>query len=697
MTPAALDAMLQALPDPAWLVEAKALQVVGVNRAASRLLGLDARSMQGRKAPSLCVSPEDLSFWAEAAVNPRAQIHSETIILDGTGVAHWVSRSVMPVAVGDAPAHFLVCLRDQTAKRRAEQARETLLSELNATLESTSDGILVTDLAGRIRSFNKRFAVLWSLPDNLLLERDDIVLWKALGSRLADADSLNKRLQTLLAAPLSQSGEVLRLANGRVLEMVSRPQLTRGEPIGRVFSFRDLSDMFAASQRIEELGRSDSLTGLPNRRALAAQVASAQLQSRRDGSGFALLHIDVDRFKQINDTLGHTYGDRVLREVADRLSEGLGAADFLARPGGNEFALLLAGGDARSAEAAAQRVQLQMARPFSFDSLNFTVTCSTGIALFPGDGASADELISSAERALHWVKESGRAGYRFHAPRPEVDLLSRMRLDHAMRQGLTQGHFRLHYQPQLDLASGRVIGAEALIRWRDPMRGDISPADFIPLAEESGFITVIGDWVLRQALAQVALWRSQGLHVPVAVNVSALQFQRSNFVESVAQALRDTGVPAELIELELTESVLVSDAQESLRRMHALAALGVKLSIDDFGTGYSSLAYLKRFPIQRLKIDRSFIKGLPSDPSDVGIANAIIQMGRALELQVIAEGVEHEAQRLFLQRAGCHEYQGFLFAPALAVQDFEQRVWQLGVQGADVGFLSFDQPAPRRA
>jgi EAL domain-containing protein (putative c-di-GMP-specific phosphodiesterase class I) len=275
---------------------------------------------------------------------------------------------------------------------------------------------------------------------------------------------------------------------------------------------------------------------------------------------------------------------------------------------------------------------------------------------------------------MHWAKESGRAGFRFHAPQPEVDLLSRMRLDHAMRHGLEQGQFRLHYQPQVAVGSLRVIGAEALLRWREPVRGEISPGEFIPLAEQSGFIVRLGDWVMRQAIAQAARWQAQGLRMPVAVNVSALQFQQPDFVERVAQALRDAHLPPGLLELELTESVLVGDAEEGLRRMQALSNLGVMLSIDDFGTGYSSLAYLKRFPIQRLKIDKSFVSGLPDDPSDAGIVDAIVQMGRALGLQVIAEGVEREEQRDFLARAGCHEFQGYLYAPALGAAEFEARV-----------------------
>jgi len=272
------------------------------------------------------------------------------------------------------------------------------------------------------------------------------------------------------------------------------------------------------------------------------------------------------------------------------------------------------------------------------------------------------------------VKIGGRGNYRLHQPHADVDVRMHMRLDHAMRQALVSGRFRLHYQPQVDLRDGRLVGAEALIRWRDPELGEMPPATFIPVAEDTGFIVAIGDWVLSQAVRQATLWHERGLSVPIAVNVSALQFQQAQFVERVMQVLAVSGLPPALLELELTESILVHDAQEALQRLHALAQLGVRLSIDDFGTGYSSLAYLKRFPIGTLKIDRSFIKGLPGDDSDAGIVRAIIQMARALGKTVIAEGVETEAQRQFLLDIGCDQFQGWLYAPALDSVSFEKRL-----------------------
>jgi diguanylate cyclase (GGDEF)-like protein len=523
-----------------------------------------------------------------------------------------------------------------------------------------------------VGAFNHRFAVLWNLDAGLQTGRDDDALGDWMRRSVADPVAYAERLAAIEEASLMQTSDVFELRSGRVLERVTLPQLSRGQPIGRVYSFRDITDRLAAKQRIEQLSHTDALTGLPNRRLLGDRVEFALSMAQRDGTSFALLFLDLDRFKHINDSLGHHFGDRVLIDVAERIKKCLRQVDTVARLGGDEFVMLGHQADAAGAEATARRVIDAMARPFMLDGLSFTVTCSIGIALYPNDGASMDELVRHADKAMYSVKEGGGAGYRFHLPRKDVDLRTRMRIDHAMRQALAQDRFRLHYQPQVDLASGRVVGAEALLRWNDPEMGEMSPAEFIPVAEESGLIVAVGEWVVVEAVRQAAQWRARGMRMVVAVNVSALQFHRPGFVDSVSRVLRESDLPPQWLELELTESILLQDAQEALTRLEALARLGVRLSIDDFGTGYSSLAYLKRVPIGRLKIDRSFIGGLPGDESDAAIVRAIIDMGRALHLQVIAEGVETEAQRQFLQRAGCDLYQGFLFAPALDAPSFER-------------------------
>jgi len=667
------SALIDALPQAVWLVEAASLRVLAANAAAAQLLGCDARQLVGNAALTLAATPEDLCFWEEASAGRRERLVSDSFVRRFDGTAVPVTRSVEHVEIAGCGV-FVVSLQDRSAQMRAERELELAAVELAATLESTADGILVTDLAGRIRHCNRRFADLWGVPEDLLLKRDDDAMLDWMRRSVTDPSAYMRRLATIAEATLLKASDTFELHCGKVIERITLPQCSRGRPIGRVFSFRDITDRIAASRRIERLSHTDALTGLPNRALLSERVERALALAQREGAPFALLLLNLDHFKHINETLGHAFGDRVLVEVGERLSACVRQIDTVARLGGDEFVLLAQRSDAAGAEAAARRVMEALQRPFTLDGLNFTVTASLGIALHPNDGASVDEMLRHAEATMCEVKQSGRAAWRFHTHRNhagDVDLRTRMQLDHAMRQALAQQRFRLHYQPQVDLDSGSIVGTEALIRWRDPELGEVAPGRFIPVAEESGFIVAIGDWVLRQAVAQAAQWFARGITLRMSVNVSALQFRQPGFVDGVASTLRAAGLPGRLLELELTESILIQDAQDTLERLHALAALGVLLAIDDFGTGYSSLGYLKRLPIGRLKIDRSFVTDLPGDTSDASIVNAVINLGRALDIQVIAEGVETEAQRQFLRQAGCHEFQGFLFAPALDVASFE--------------------------
>ncbi len=669
-------ALIDALPQAVWLVDGDTLRVTAANRAAATLLGCERDALLGNAALTLAATPEDLCFWQDAAEGHRERLATHSFVRRFDGEAVPVARQIEPVVVDGAPA-FLVTMLDRSAQLRTEHELEIAAAELAATLESTADGILVTDLAGRIRQCNRRFSDLWGLPETLLTEQDDARVFDWMRRSVRDPAAYALRLADLDEATMLQASDVLELHSGRVLERIVHPQCSRGRPIGRVWSFRDITERIVASQRIEKLAHTDVLTGLPNRTLLAERVERALALATREGEPFALLLLDVDHFKHINDTLGQAFGDRVLVEIGERLAAGVRQIDTVARLGGDEFVLLAQRTDAAGAEATARRVMEALQRPFTLDGLNFTVTASVGSALHPSDGASLDELLRHADAAMREVKASGRAAWRFHTERQdagEVELRTRMKLDHAMRQALARDRFRLHYQPQVSAATGEIVGAEALIRWSDPELGEVPPGRFIPVAEESGFIIAIGDWVLRQAVAQGVRWQAEGRPMRLSVNVSALQFRQPGFVDGVARVLRDSGLPGHLLELELTESILIQSVEDTLARVHALAALGVQLAIDDFGTGYSSLGYLKRLPITRLKIDRSFITDLPDDASGASIVDAIVKLGRALGMQVIAEGVEREAQRQFLMRCGCDEYQGWLFAPALPLADFEARL-----------------------
>ena len=678
------SALIESLLDPVWLVDAHDLRIVAANTAAGELLGIDAWSLRGRAATDLCATAEDIVFWDEVAKGVSDAILSDTVVrrFDGSivPVTRRVSRVRHGAELSDSGSGevLAVTLRDLSRQRAVEEELDTRVAELRATLESSADGILVTDLSGAIRNFNRRFATLWGLPEELLTQRDDraVQAWmrRSVVSPSGDGEQYTRRLEAILDSALLQATDVLTLHSGRVLERVTLPQCSRGRPIGRVFSFRDISEQVSARRRIEELCHSDALTGLPNRRLLEDRAEFALAMAHRNGQPFALMMLNLDRFKRVNDTLGMGAGDRVLLEVAERIKSCLRHVDTVARLGGDEFVLLVHQADEAGAEATARRLLDAMGRPFTLDGESFTVTCSIGVALCPADGTRLDELMRAANNALQQVKDAGRASFRFHEGQAEGVRRSRMQMDHAMRQALVSGQFRLHYQPQIDLQSGAVIGSEALIRWGDPVLGEVPPSEFIPVAEESGFIIAIGDWVLSQAVRQAAVWQARGLHVPVSINVSALQFQQPDFVARVERELQASELAPELLELELTESILIRDADDALQRLQALARLGVGLAIDDFGTGYSSLGYLKRFPITRLKIDRSFVNNLPGDPGDQAIVNAIVQLGRAMKLKVIAEGVETEPQRQFLLDAGCDQFQGFLYAPALDSAAFELRV-----------------------
>ena len=688
---AAWASLLGGLPHAAWVVALASRRVVAANAAATTLLGRPGAALVGALAEELASSPEDELWWN--AGGALGALHSDTVVATADGRALHVSRSigVLPVAEADAehasehaaerateraPEFALVTLIDRSAEHQAQGEREMLMAELQATLEATADGILVTDAAGRISACNRRFAEIFGLPAELLQRDDEAAMQAWLARSVSDGATYAARLAALRATPQAVATDRLALRSGQTVERVTRPLVCAGRTQGRVWSFRDLTERLAAEERIEALALHDALTGLPNRRALGEHVATATASARREGGSYALLLVDLDRFRQINDSLGHDVGDRVLQTVAQRIQSCLRGDDLLARLGGDQFAVLVQPADAQAAEATARRILKVVAQPCSDDGAPFTLTCSIGIALAPSQGSHIDELGRHAEAAMRAVKAAGRAHFRLHQARAEGDRRSHMKLDHAMRQALVSGRFRLHYQPQVNLHDGRIVGAEALLRWRDPELGEVAPARFIPVAEDSGFIVAIGDWVLSQAVRQAALWYQRGHAVPIAVNVSALQFKQPQFVDRVASVLAVSGVPAPLLELELTESILVHDADEALHRLHALARLGVRLSIDDFGTGYSSLAYLKRFPIGKLKIDRSFVSGLPGDESDAGIVRAILQMARALNMKVIAEGVETEPQRQFLQAEGCDEFQGWLYAPALDSLSFEQRLAQ---------------------
>ncbi|MBL0730078.1 bifunctional diguanylate cyclase/phosphodiesterase [Piscinibacter sp. HJYY11] len=496
-----------------------------------------------------------------------------------------------------------------------------------------------------------------------------LLLYGALFFIVRHADGVIRRQH----AEREQAQAELKEAN----ELLERRVAERTMELGRANEEleAEIVERRLADQRVVHMAHHDALTGLPNRSLMTDRVEQAIAHAARAHNRVALLFLDLDRFKNINDSLGHGIGDQLLQAVAARLKTCLRAEDTAARLGGDEFIISLPGvSDGAEPARVAQRILAELARPLEVAGQHLPAAASIGISLYPEDGDNAQTLLRNADTAMYHAKESGRGNYQFFSPQMNERVSHRLSTETAMRRALEQDEFVLHYQPLIDLASGRVVGAEALLRWPQPDQRLVSPADFIPVAEDTGLIVPLGEWVLRQACVQAKAWQAQLPGLRIAVNLSPRQFRQKHLVSTVAQALRDSGLAPHLLELELTEGMLLHHADDTVQTLTQLGAMGVHLAIDDFGTGYSSLAYLKRFPIHSLKIDRSFIKDLHADKDDAAIVTAIVAMARGLELRVVAEGVETEQQQGFLQALSCDMAQGFHFGRPMPAADFTARL-----------------------
>ncbi len=552
---------------------------------------------------------------------------------------------------------------DVTVRWQAERALLESENLFRATMGAAQVGIFV------LQGLKFRYANPWLLAQFGYSEAELVGRLGPIDLAVPEArPQLVAQMRARAAGEPGKPYEVMALRkDGSVFPalILGAPSTFRGQPAS-VGTVVDITEQKAAERQILELAYYDPLTGLPNRRLLEDRVNQALAAAERDKGPVAMVFIDLDHFKRVNDSLGHSTGDELLRAVAGRLGQMVRKVDSLARLGGDEFILVLPGLNAADAADVARRLLEVCTQPFRIADHDLTVTPSFGISLYPADGKDFETLLKNSDTAMYRAKEAGRNGFQFYSSDMNVTTLEHLMLESSLRNALANKEFTLHYQPLVALGSGRIVGVEALIRWRHPHIGMISPARFIPVAEDSGLINGIGDWVLFEVCQQAMAWQAAGIPpVTVAVNVSPVQFRQSTFVDMVAGALAFTGLDPGLLELELTERTVMHDAEVNLGTLSALHRMGVELSLDDFGTGYSSLAYLKRFPVGKLKIDQSFIRNVVADADDQAIAATIVSIGRSLRLKVLAEGVETAEQLAWLKAQNCDFAQGFHFSTAL--------------------------------
>jgi len=650
-------------------------EAVVANPASAQMVGQDIEQIKAQNFRRLeSWRQSGLLGLAEEALATGALCHREVHMATSYGKELWVNAYFAPFVFGDEP-HLWTMFEDITERKKTEAALSQAEEKYRGIFEEAVIGIFQTSPEGRLLGANPALAQLlgYDFPAELIADITDI-------ARQVYVDPGGREL---FKDQLENKGSVHNLEyqafhrDGSKIWLLENARVVRGSGGAAPYyegTVADITERKIAEERIQYLAYYDVLTGLPNRILLQDRLTQVLASARRREDKVALLFLDVDRFKDINDAFGHSLGDLVLQEVAKRLERYSREQDTVARLNvarlnGDEFVIVLVGvKDIPDAAAAAKRFMDTMTAEFAVQGHSLGITCSLGISIFPEHGADGESLIKNADAAMQSAKDHGRNNFQFFTEDMNTQILERLTLENSLRLALDRNEFFLVYQPQMDIGTGRITGFEALIRWQHPELGLVPPNRFIGIAEHCGLILPIGEWVLRTACSQARKWHDNGLvAVPVSVNVSAVQFRQEEFSKLIGVVLQETGLASQYLELELTESLLLSSADTTFSVLKDLKAMGLKLAIDDFGTGYSSLSYLKRFPINKLKIDRSFVRDVALDPDDAAITTAIIGIAKHLKLQVIAEGVEDEAQLSFLRAHNCDEIQGYYFSKPLTV------------------------------
>ncbi|MDR9096144.1 bifunctional diguanylate cyclase/phosphodiesterase [Burkholderia multivorans] len=667
-----LKSLLAASPDNVWFKDAQG-RYVEVNPAYAQLAGLTEVEMLGKTAEEVWPAPtaRQIRRSDEEVRASGREVQDELAFATAAGRRVFENMRA-PVFGGDGAFLGMAGIGRDITQRKANEEDLRLAA---VVFEQSAQGMMITDAEQRILTVNPAFTqmtgytpeeVIGQTPRILQSGRHDAAFFRALWESILDTGhwqgEIWDRRKTGEIYPKWLSIAAVRDGQGKITHYIG--------------IFTDITEQKAQATRIEQLAFYDPLTGLPNRALSADRLKQALAAAHRHGQRVALLFLDLNRFKEINDTQGHAAGDAVLMEVARRFQAVLRQEETLARIGGDEFVVIVEEAEQSAVAVIAERLQQALAEPIAVSGHIYALGVSIGIALYPEDGATCEDLLKQADIAMYRAKASG-SGYRFYRPEMSAGLAERMALARDLQRALRGegGELELYYQPQVDLQSRALIGAEALLRWRHPERGMLSPGVFVPIAEERNMMIDLGDWVLREACRQLKAWQEAGLNFPgrLAVNIAAQQIEDAGFAEKVLAIVRETVIAPASLELELTESGLMRNVEQALGMMNILKAAGFALAIDDFGTGYSSLAYLKRFPADKLKIDMSFVRDMLKDRHDYATVNTIISMARSFGLKAIAEGVEEAAQAESLLALGCDEAQGYYFGRPEPAESFAQK------------------------